>query len=470
MIEAQRRFDLLTQRARHDVIEASVEHARTLYRQDQMEPGLAAQFQAAAAALAGEGTNADDTRRAWSALRERVRDVHVSRRLAEITDSLVLGATSGGEVSTATLTFPDNSYLIMMDHGLSNLTWLIAQLFVVSRRTPLLGHPPPGNPVGITAAAQALRLTTARIAGGGRAGVNPSLVLGRDELALAGALVREIDIFVLAHEAAHILLGHFSEDHSGLTAVGHPSQLLGRRPHEETAADLLAVTLQLDDMLSTGEGDDRVIALRLTAVRLFLALLELYERSMFVVQPTSHPPAAARWRTIVSERLTRWFDDSGRLQYDDIELVRTLRELDAIPRLSDAAAVHSGMGERLDRALWSFHEWSQVAALGHFLMPAPAEALAALTRWPGWPADADVESEIAGLVAEVLAAEEARAIVRAAVSGEQVVSRLAAAAGLTARADAARKDATTHTDPFPSWAIAAIAIDALTETIARWQR
>lgn len=484
MLEAQRRFDLLAQRATPDVIEASIEHARTLYGHEQADPQLAAHFRAAAETLASDGTNADDPRRAWAMLRQRVCDERMSVRLTQISDVLVLGATSGGEVSAATFAFPDDSYLILTDQGLATLTWLTAQLHVVSRRTPLLGHPPPADPVDPTAAAQTLRLATSRIAGGGRAGVNPSLILGRDELALAGALVREMDIFVLAHEAAHILLEHFDDDRTAMGIVGGPNRLLGRRAHEEAAADLLGITLQLDDVLSAGEGDDGVITLRLTAVRLFLALLELYERSMFVVQPTSHPPAADRWRIIVDERLSRWLDDVDEPDLEpDIDLVKALQSLDATPRHIDAAAADRGLGDRLDRALWDLNDWSQTATLGHYLIPTASEAISALSRWPGWPDwsdDADtntdantnigIEAEIAKLVTTVLSSEPAREIVRAAALGTRTISRLAAAEALTNEVEIARRETPDHIEPFPSWAIAGIALDAIADTMTTTRR
>lgn len=464
VLEAQRRFELVAQRATPDTITTSVEHARALYL--TANPELDAKFHEAAEALAVDGTNAADTRRAWALLRDRVHDDQVSARLAKISERLVLGATSGGEVSAATLAFRDESFLILMDHGLANLTWLIAQLFVVSRTTPLLGHPPPDDPVDAMVAAQTLRLATARISGGGRAGVNPSLVLVGDELALAGALVSEIDIFVMAHEAAHILLGHFGDDRMSLGVVGGSNQLLGRRPREETSADLLAITLQLDDLLSVGEADSRIVELRVVAVRLFLALLDLYEKSLFVVQPTSHPPAAERWRDVVSQRLVHWFDNVDELERYGSELIAALRDLDAKPRLTDAADVHRGLGRRLDRRLWSFYDWGQAAALGHLLIPSPAESLDALRRWPGWAHESDIEAEVGELVATVLASDPARKIMRSAVTGAEAVSRLTAATALTSEVEATRGGAADHAVPFPSWAVAAIALSAITETIS----
>jgi hypothetical protein len=243
-----------------------------------------------------------------------------------------------------------------------------------------------------------------------------------------------------------------------LCVVGGSNWLLGRRPREEAAADLLAITLQFDDVLSAGDGDARIITLRVTAVRLFLALLELYERSMLVIQPTSHPPAAARWGTIVSDRLARWLGDMDELQLVGAEMITAFRELSSTPPPSDTSAAHSGLGDRLDRKLWSFYDWSQAATLGHLLIPAPPEALDALTRWPGWCEGALVEAEIE-LVAEVLASDVARNTVWAAASGSEVVSRLEAATALTAHLDAARN----ATDFFPSWAIA---LTAIAETIS----
>jgi hypothetical protein len=264
VFEAQRRFELLVQRATPDTITTSIEHARALYL--TANPELDAKFHEAAEALAVDGTNAADTRRAWTLLRNRGHDDQVSRRLAETSERLVLGATSGGE---------------------------------------------------------------------------------------------------------------------------------------ETSVDLLAITLQLDDLLSAGGADGRVVELRVVAVRLFLALLDLYEKSMFVVQPTSHPPATDRWRNVVSQRLVHWFDDVDELGRYGPEMITALRELDTEPRLTDAADVHRGLGRRLDRGLGSFYDWSPAATLGRILIPTPAEALGALRRWPGWAEESDIEAEVGDLVAAV---------------------------------------------------------------------
>jgi hypothetical protein len=460
MLEAQRRFDLLVQRATPEVIDASVARFREGYLPSDLDSNMHAHVEAVIEMLNDHGGITSDAQQAWRALQTRVVDETVSARLAQISETLVVGATSGGEVSAATFAFPDRSHLILMDHGLVTLTWLLAQLFVVSRRAPLLGQPPPDQPIALDVAARTLRLAISSVLAGGRAGAYPSLLLSTRDLGLAGLLVREMDIFVMAHEAAHILLSHFDADRTTVGVVGGSNQVLGRRQDEETAADLLAVTLQFDDVLAAGEAESWVVELRLIAIHLFLTVVRLYEQSMFIVQPTSHPPADVRWQAIIGARVTRWFDDLNASTLGSAELVQALADVGESPRLTDAQIVHSGLGDRLDRTLWDLRDWSSLARLSHLLLPTAKHAVAALRDWPGWPDGADINAWIAEIVGAVLTSDAARGIVRTAIAGTKAVSRLDAVQALTAVSDVVNGQP-EHSEPFPSWAIASIVLDAI---------
>jgi hypothetical protein len=196
------------------------------------------------------------------------------------------------------------------------------------------------------------------------------------------------------------------------------------------------------------------------AVQLFLTAVGLYEQSMFVVQPASHPPAASRWHAIVRDRISRWADDLDTSTLGSAELVRALSDLAESPRRTDAAVVYAGLGERLDRPLWSFRDWSAATVVGHYLLATSAQAMEALRRWPGWPDGTDVSVATAEVVGAVFASAPARGIVRAAVSGNETVGRLDAVKALATVSDAVNGQP-SHTEPFPSWAIAIIVLDAI---------
>ncbi len=236
--------------------------------------------------------------------------------------------------------------------------------------------------------------------------------------------------------------------------------MLGRRDDEETTADQLAVTLQFDDLLTAGEADSWIVELRLIAIQLFLTVVRLYEQSMFLVQPTSHPPADVHWQTIIAARVARWFDDLDTSTLGCAELMQALTDVDESPRQIDAETVHNVLDDRLDRPLWNLRDWSSCAQLSHLLLPTAAYAIAALRDWPGRPDGTDINTRIAEIVDAVLASEPARGIVRAAIVGAQAISRLSAVQALTEVSDVVNGQP-AHSEPFPSWAIAGIVLDAI---------
>jgi hypothetical protein len=333
--EAKRRLELLALPASDEILRATIEHASRIYVPPDAASGYTAQFREAASDLLRFGTMTADVRKAWQNLGRRIRDEGVSTRVAELSEKVSLGACSGGEVSAASFTFDDGSYLILFDHGLATLTWLIAQLHAISRTTPLLRLPAPSDPLDPEVAARVLRLASSWIAIGGRAGVCPPLTMSTEEITAAGVLISEMDHFIVGHELAHILLGHFDGNRPRLGAVGGSSQLVGKRPHEEHAADLLALTLMFDDVLTEGTASSAVVELRLTAVRLFMAVLDMFEQSCFLVQPASHPAASKRWRYLGDQALSRWFEEFDGA-WDQVAK-RFLDALDAIVEMPRAA-------------------------------------------------------------------------------------------------------------------------------------
>jgi hypothetical protein len=468
--EAERRLELLALPASDEVLRAAVEHAGRVYVPSDAPDGYAAQFRTAVSDLQRFGTMTADVRKAWRNLRRRIRDKGVSARVAELTDVVALGACSGGEVSAASFTFADGSYLILFDHGLATLTWLIAQLHAISRTTPLLGLPAPSDPLEPDTAARALRLASSWLAAGGRAGVSPPLVMSTEEITAAGVLISEMDLFIVGHELAHILLGHFDGSRPQLGAVGGSGQLIGKRRDEEHAADLLALTLMFDDVLTEGTASSAVVEVRLTAVRLFMAVLDIFERSCFLVQPASHPPASDRWQYLTDRALSRWFED-----FQDVPVLVAqdlLDALDAIAEMPRAADVDvaEALGGRLDRQLWRPTEWAKAAELAHLLTATDRQALVVLRTWRGWPPETDVTDEIQRRVMRLIDDSASQAVMQAATTGTRSVTRLEAIQVLTTAAEgtAGRPDMeglpNARGQPFPAWAIAILALNALHRT------
>ena len=468
--EAERRLELLALPASDEVLRAAVEHAGRVYVPPGAPDGYVAQFRAAAADLQRFGTMTADVRKAWRNLGQRIRDEGVSARVAELSNVVALGACSGGEVSAASLAFADGSFLILFDHGLATLTWLIAQLHAISRTTPLLSLPAPPNPLEPEAAARVLRLASSWLAAGGRAGVTPPLVMSTEEITAAGVLISEMDLFIVGHELAHILLGHFDGKRPRLGAVGGTGQLIGKRHDEEHAADLLALTLMFDDVLAEGTASSAVVELRLTAVRLFMAVLDVFERSCFLVQPASHPSASDRWRYLSEQALSRWFEDfEGAPIHVAQGLLDALAAIAEMPRAADVD-VTEALGKRLDRQLWRPAEWEKAAELAHLLTATDRQALVVLRTWHDRPPEADVTDEIQRRVRRLIDEPAAQAVMQSAVTGTRSVTRLEAIQTLTTAAEeAGRPDTSGHLSapgqPFPAWAIAILAMNTLRRAV-----
>jgi hypothetical protein len=463
--EAELRLALLALPASDEVLRNAIEHAVRVYLPPDSAEEYAAQFRAAADDLLRFGTMTADVRKAWQNLRRRIRNEDIVTRVAELSAVVALGACSGGEVSAASFTFSDGSYLILFDHGLATLTWLIAELHAISMTAPLLGMAAPTAPLDQQAAARVLRLAASWIAAGGRAGVSPPLRMSTEEITAAGVIISEMDVFIIGHELAHILLGHFDGNRPRLGAVGGSGQLIGKHPDEEHAADLLALTLMFDDLLTEGTAPSEVVELRLTAVRLFMAVLDLFERSCFFVQPASHPSAPDRWRYLNEHAISLWLKDSTEnLGQNALGFLDALDAIAELPRAADVDVV-TALGDRLDRQLWQPEEWAKAAELAQLLTATDRQALIVLRSWRGWRPGTDVNAEIQRLVRMLAHDVASLAIMQAAATGARSVSRLEAIEVLTAAAKSAAEDVERQhlpaSQPIPAWAIAILAMNAV---------
>lgn len=320
-----------------------------------------------------------DLRRAWQLLQDRVTDSKLRGEVEALNGRLAMATAADGELSAAIFRYDDDSCLLLVDHGLMLCTWLTAQLAAALIQRS--GGKSDRSPIAIEDAVAAVRLAVARAAVGASAGLVPPLLPSATELALAAALVREMDMFLLAHEIAHPLLGHFSDQRRALGALAGTAVTSDHAPSAEHLADAFGLTLLLDD-IDHGRTSTEHLPLRLAGVRLTLAVIDLYEQTCFAVQPTSHPPGAIRFALLRKRAVQPWFgkDLDALLQ----PLAAFADALEAAP-LEDyahtAGRVDRGLGDLLDRQLWDAGSWADLAQLAGFIAPRPARCRQALAPW-----------------------------------------------------------------------------------------
>jgi hypothetical protein len=410
-------------------------------------------FDEVIAEITRERSMRGDLRRVWHMLLRRVTEPTVKKHLDDLDRRMALGSLTDGELSAAVFAYPDRSYLILVDHGLMLCTWLVAQLGSCLVRSS--GHPQEGPAVAVDDALAAIRLTIARPAVGARAGLLPPLILSDARFRTAAALAAEMDLFLMAQEAAHILLGHFSAGRRALGALSGPAVTSDDARPLEHEADLLALALALDDIIQ-GDAEPELAPLRVAGVRLALGLIELYERTCFVLQPTSPPPAAERFAALRERALKPWFGA-------DLDAVLAplapLAEGLIAPAMEDLphaiGRVDRGLDGVLDRHLWRASDWADVAQLGALVAPRPARARQAIGA--SFPETTEGNHALAAFLGDLAAAPATQQAIAASHAGEPL-TRLAfvdlAAALLTERG---RED-------LPVWAVAGL----LTSTIRRF--
>ena len=466
-MEAHDRLRALALPASDTILDAAIGLVRDHVAARRMDVVDADQLEHAIVELRKHGTMTSMIERTWELLRERVADTSVQGAIDALEPRTARGACSGGEVSAATFGFGDGSYLILVDHGLATLTWLAAELAVLCSDA---GDEQETGDVSVPAevAARAMRLGAARSAVQIGAGSVPSLLLRGDDMLLASDLVVQMDMFVMAHEVAHILLGHMGTDGSPFGAVGGSNRLLGKSADLERAADLLAVTLVLDDVLQGGSAHRGDIAVRVGAVHLFLAVLDLYESHTFVLQPTTHPPALRRWAHLVDDALGPWFGDG----LDDLlrvstPLVGAMAALSSTGGIDeDAAVVEEHLGEVLDTAVWRQEHWRDMAKLNAALNMTGRDAVETLLSWKGW-GETDGSDQVSVLVREALESPEVGSAVGSALRGDAPLTKLAlleTIEPLTRQLGPPRPSG----DPFPAWALANVCGDLLARAHGRY--
>jgi cold shock CspA family protein len=126
----------------------------------------------------------------------------------------------------------------------------------------------------------------------GEAFHKPELMLDDIGRHRAGVLLEKAAQFVIAHEAAHFVLGHSNR-----------ADMSEQKLHEqEFAADKVAAsTVKRAEVSRVQVAAD---GMALAGIRLALIAIESTERALFVRRPLTHPPADERWRRLQQERFT----------------------------------------------------------------------------------------------------------------------------------------------------------------------
>ena len=115
---------------------------------------------------------------------------------------------------------------------------------------------------------------------------------------LAVGIVEAAESFILAHEAAHILLGDLEEDKvKRVAVVGIDVESENCRAEREVLADCLAFKLTIDPEAKTDIDENEFFVRALGAFTFFQAA-DLYEKAYFLRPPGTHPDPLARFQTM----------------------------------------------------------------------------------------------------------------------------------------------------------------------------
>lgn len=469
MSDAQDRLALLWAAGRNpDAVELGVEHFHSLYPSMRDDPTFGPMTAETEAGLRATGTMTGELVRSVKRLVARNADAPWVNELTQAVAGVVVGAVRGGEVSAATLRFPDRSHLLLVDHGMAAVTWLAASMVAILGRDRPAGESQSGSGEEALGEACAFRLALSRAAAGGSANLIPPMVLSVDELRVAGAFALEMDAFVVAHEVAHVLLGHLNAGAKEVGVVGGSNRLMGKQAAQELAADELALRLMFADA-GTDAVTSQVATIRLGAVRLFLSVLQEYEQTCFLRLPSSHPPAPVRWQSLRDKQLIEWFPDVDDRISAVEPFLNALGNLAGTPRSEDPYIVDDRLRDRLDARLWSVDEWTQVGQVARMLCTTVTDADLVLDAWGRRHPDLDARVFAARTVPLMLDQPAVHALVRQAIEHGRAISRLEATAALLSCEPITEVTALHPRDPFPAWTMSIMAQEALRATLISHQ-
>lgn len=198
----------------------------------------------------------------------------------------------------------DDGYLILMDIALHDLVSFHAQMILAAADLPfeaIGGQPVTANLLDKSTAVRAGIATQGAIRWTGNVGLGFAIALPEPLASYHQAIIEQSELFVLAHEFAHVLLGHNSSDDARQEAIhfGPVASTAYRSDwSRELDADAFAVRLLLmeDD---GAEPTAETMLLTLLTIKITLQTLEAASKSRYIQRSTSHPGAGARYEAIL---------------------------------------------------------------------------------------------------------------------------------------------------------------------------
>lgn len=198
----------------------------------------------------------------------------------------------------------DDGYLILMDSALHDLVSFHAQLMLAAADLPfetIGGRPVTANLLDQNTVVRAGIATQGALRWTGNVGLGFGIALPEPLASYHQALIEQSELFVLAHEFAHVLLGHNSRDgarHEPIHFGPVASTAYRSDWTRELEADALAVRL----LLMEDDGDSptpETLLLTLLTVKVTLQTLEAASKSRYIQRSASHPGADARYEAIL---------------------------------------------------------------------------------------------------------------------------------------------------------------------------
>jgi hypothetical protein len=193
-------------------------------------------------------------------------------------------------------------HLVLVDNAFHDFIYGSAKYLVfatdpVDPDDPLWRTPRANLPGRFYAAARLLRLVLGGIRWHGFVHFPIDALLPEQLTSIAvDEYTEPAQLFILAHEAGHILSGHFATGGHLRLAVG-PVELETVDCSEgvEFEADLVAAEVLVEEAVASGLPEPAARAHSLQAAHIFFTLLALYTEHYFVVPPRTHPEPGLRF-------------------------------------------------------------------------------------------------------------------------------------------------------------------------------
>ncbi|WP_157640918.1 hypothetical protein [Longispora albida] len=285
----------------------------------------------------------------WEAVCRAYRRIRPDAVTSQTLDTILVETLSSG-VPGAFSTRAGDEYLIVVDNFFHDFLYHLVKLMVVAwDPLPAPGTADPAwRPAGaprnlregrLEMAARSLRVALGMIRRNGRMS-RPVQVLLPTAMSLhAGDFTDRAQYFILAHEAAHILLGHHAAEGRRL-GVGGVEVSAGQCDHShgiEEAADLLAARA----LMEIEWDDENPLSREFLATQsahLFLGALHLYEEAYYIVPPVSHPHPITRVNNVLRKLSVR--ADSPRELVHPIFDAPILNTFERLALASVSAEIH----------------------------------------------------------------------------------------------------------------------------------